>query len=104
MSGIDEQMRDIPMCPICENVPSFWILYSTMEQDAENGWYWLFSDAYLKRNTGYIKLTSKEGYRGGKSTLDDIVCIVCSDDNNHEFVADHLVFRKVIQCSRRLER
>jgi len=103
MSGVDEQNPNIPMCPICEGVPRFWILYSSMEQTSASGWYWLFSDDYINKNPNYIKLTSKAGYSGEKITLDDIMCIICSDDNNHEFVAEHSVFQKVIYCSRRLE-
>jgi len=47
---------------------------------------------------------SKEGYHSRKPTLDDIVCILCGNDNNHEFVADHPVFQKIIKYSRGLER
>lgn len=103
MSGIDEQNQDIPMCPICKKVPYFWILYPSMEQSSVTGWYWLFSDDYIDKHSKYPKLLSKEGYDGGETTLDDITCIVCSDDNNHKFVAEHLVFQEIIECSRRLE-
>lgn len=104
MSGIDEQCLDIPECPICKRMPNFWILYPTMAQDAADGWYWLFSDEYIVRNTKFSKLTSNEGFHGRRTTLDGIVCIICSDNNHHKFVADHSLFQKVIQCSRRLER
>lgn len=104
MSGIDEQCRDIPMCPICENVPRFWILYPTMDMSSLDGWVWLFSDAYIKRNTEFTKLTFEGGFAGRQATLDGIACIVCSDDNSHQFVEKQLVFQKIIQRSRRLER
>ena len=102
MSGIDEQIRDIPTCPLCNGVPSFWILYPTMARNGTDGWYWLFSDAYLERNTKHIKLTPKRGHRG-KATLDDIVYVVCSDNNNHMFEIEHSLFQEVIRCARGLE-
>ncbi len=103
MSGIDEQNRHVPMCPICENVPMFWILYPTMAENSTDGWYWLFSEIYAKRH-GHTKLECKEGDYRRRPTLDDIMCIVCSDDNNHKFVADHSIFQKIIRCAERLEK
>ena len=91
------------MCPICEDVPSFWILYPTMALNGIEGWYWLFSKAYLKKYTKYSELSCKEGLYRRKPTLDDIVCIVCSNDNNHEFVVEHSLFQKVMRHARRLE-
>ena len=103
MSGIDEQIRDIPMCPACDNIPLFWVLYPNMEQNVKDGWYWLFSDAYIERHTEYSKLMSKESYLKRSPTLDDIVCIICGSYDNHEFVTDHPVFQEVLQLARRLE-
>ena len=103
MSGIDEQIRDIPICPICGNIPYFWVLYPNIQQDIGNGWYWLFSDAYLERNVDYTKLMAKEGYHKRSPTLDDIVSILCGNTDNHAFTANHPVFRKVIQNARKLE-
>lgn len=103
MSGIDEQIQDIPLCPICRNMPHFWILYPTMEQDVGNGWYWIFSDEYLENKVKYTKLMPMEGYHRKKPTLDDIVCILCGNYNNHKFMTDHPVFQEVMECARRIE-
>ena len=102
MSGIDEQILDVPICPGCRDVPNFWILYPTMVQNGMNGWYWLFSKAYLSRYTEHSELTVRAGSYGRKPTLDEIVCVTCSGSSNHEFVASHLVFQKIIQHARRL--
>ena len=104
MSGIDEQIRDIPICPACENIPNFWILYPNTKQSIGDGWYWLFSDAYIERHTAYTKLMSMEGYFKRVTTLDDIVCIICGSYNKHEFITDHPVFQEVIQYAMRLEK
>lgn len=104
MSGIDEQpIKDIPVCPECGKRPNFWILYSTMAQNSTRGWYWLFSDDYLERNT-HNKLERHEGRYGGSLTLDDVVCITCSRSGEHVFVRNQPVFQQVITCARRLSK
>lgn len=103
MSGIDEQNRDIPLCPTCGDIPHFWILYPNTEQDVGNGWYWLFSDAYLASHTVYTKLEYREGYHRRGPTLNDVVSVLCGNYNNHKFMTDHPVFQEVMECARRIE-
>ena len=104
MSGIDEQNRGFPMCPICEDEPRFWILYPNMAQNSVAGWYWLFSEAYAKMNTRYSELTRMNGRHERKTTLDEIVVVTCSDNNHHQFTADHPLFEKVLRHARKLEK
>ena len=44
MSGIDEYYtQNIPICPLCERRPAFWILMSDIYKD---NWIWLYSIEY----------------------------------------------------------
>jgi len=106
MSGIDEQISDIPDCPNCGERPNFWVLYPDAERTGLNGWYWLHSDKFLGGEHHFSKLSVKGGLGGIRPTLNDIVRVVCSAGNaaHHVFTSEHLVFQEVLQLARRLER
>ena len=106
MSGIDEQIRDIPMCPKCGERPSFWILYPTIEQTGVHGWYWLHSDEYLKDDAISDKLVSRSVPNGEYTTLDEIVNVVCLPKRGecHSFTSETSVFQEVLEQARGLER
>ena len=104
MSGIDEQDTDVPICPLCKERPSFWILYPTIERTGMHGWYWLHSDEYLRENPTSDKLDSMS-FEKKSTTLDEIVLVVCysEKDKCHEFTSEHPTFQEVLQLARRLE-
>jgi len=106
MSGIDEQIPDVPVCPICEGRPSFWILYPTRTRTGKHGWYWLHSDEYLKNDTTSDRLVSMSVPNGRYTTLDEIVIVVCQQKRNkwHSFTSETSTFQEVLQQARRLER
>lgn len=106
MSGIDEQNRDVPMCPICKDIPNFWILYPTMIQTGAHGWYWLHSDEYLKEDKSSDKLVSRSVPNGRHTTLDKIVNVVCLPKRGecHSFLSKTSTFQEVMEQARRLER
>ena len=53
MSGIDEQIRNIPKCPICEDEPEYWVLDTTITGNGSNFRLrttvkaWLFSEKHM---------------------------------------------------------
>jgi len=54
MSGIDEQFRSIPKCPICGEEPEFWVLSTTIDGSSGSTSHyhitvkaWLFSEKYM---------------------------------------------------------
>jgi len=106
MSGVDEQIRDIPICPVCGEKPDFWILYPNMERTGVNGWYWLHSDKYLDENSSCTKLMRETSFSGMCTTLKEIVCVTCRPKRyrKHVFTSEHLTFQEVLQHARRLEK
>jgi len=105
LSGVDEQILDVPICPVCGGRPSFWILYPTIERTGRYGWYWLHSDEYLETDPTSDKLVSMS-FEGSSTTLDEIVLVVCRPkrDKWHKFTSEHPTFQEVLQLARRLER
>lgn len=106
MSGIDEQIPDVPICPICEGRPSFWILYPTTRRTGKHGWYWLHSDKYLETDSTSDKLVSMSVFDGEHTTLEEIVIVACRPKNRewHSFTSETSTFQEVLQLARRLER
>lgn len=107
MSGIDEQCV-VPICPICEKIPAFWILYKDGGGIGYDGWYWIHSDEYLKNKPSFDKLVSMKSYNGNSITLDDVTVVVCRPndikrDEQHKFTAESPTFQKVMKVARRLE-
>ena len=54
MSGIDEQYRGIPKCPICEEEPEYWVLDTTIAGNGGGNFRlrttvkaWLFSERHM---------------------------------------------------------
>ena len=54
MSGIDEQYRGIPKCPVCEEEPEYWILDTTIAGNGGGAFRshitvkaWLFSEKHM---------------------------------------------------------
>lgn len=106
MSGIDEQIADVPVCPLCKERPSFWVLYPTMVRTGEHGWYWLHSDKYLKLDLDSEKLVSASMHEGKSTTLDEIMQVVCHPQGgpSHIFTSKHPTFHEALQLARRLEK
>jgi len=56
MSGLDEQFKDVPSCPLCKEKPAFWILTDGIHDDGESNnasqWVWYFQKDYKKSWTG----------------------------------------------------
>jgi hypothetical protein len=103
LSGKDEEpIRDIPICPRCGKMPTYWTLYPTMNQTAKNGWFWLHSDSFIKRNPIWKKLSPQRALNSGYPRLGNIVCVICTD-SKHVFTAEHLTFQKVLQKAKRLD-
>lgn len=106
MSGRDEEpIRDIPICPSCEEKPDLWLLYPTARQIGEFGWICLASDDFIRKKAGYTKLVMKKTFMGRYTTLDNIVCVVCSNSRNHRFhtfPSGHPVFSQVLKYARRI--
>lgn len=106
MSGIDEHIPDVPVCPTCGERPSFWILYPCKEQTGEFGFYWLHSDNYLERDPDSDKLVSMTVTGGKRTTLDEIMRVVCQQrrGSGHSFASEHPTFQEVLKLARKLER
>lgn len=106
MSGIDEQIPDVPVCPTCGKKPSFWTLYPTVRRTGKHGWYWLHSDKYLETDSSSDKLVSMSVFNGRRTTLDEIVQVVCRPKRSkwHTFTSETSTFQEVLQLARRLER
>ena len=56
MSGIDEQLEDVPSCPLCNEKPAFWILTDGIHEDGVSNdashWVWYFQKDYKEAWTG----------------------------------------------------
>jgi len=101
MSGVDEQ-GSIPVCPICESIPDFWVLYANVDGSAINGWYWLNSDEYLKKHPHDNKLICMPNRDKIMPTLDEIMCVCHSSGRElHKFISEDLTFQKVLRAARR---
>ena len=105
MSGKDEQpIRDVPTCPLCGCRPGFWILYSTDELSGENGWFWLFSNAYISKHGRPEKAERHHGDASRYPYLDDVELVVCGViTTQHHFRRGDPTFHGVIKQIRRLE-
>lgn len=61
MSGIDEQVRGIPKCPICGEEPAYWVLDTTIRRsdDSVIGRHtiigWLFGEKYIGGSENYFQ-------------------------------------------------
>ena len=58
MSGIDEQFRDIPECPICGEEPKYWVLETNLSGGATSMLAviaWLFRDKYAEGAKDYYQ-------------------------------------------------
>ena len=56
MSGIDEQYRGIPKCPICGKEPYYWVLDTTISgSDNRTIMGWLFSEKYIGGSENYFQ-------------------------------------------------
>jgi len=101
MSGIDEQ-DGIPVCPMCESIPAFWVLYADEDGKAINGWYWLNSSVYLEKHPSDDKLICMPSHHGFLPILDDIKCICHSAGSElHKFTSEHVTFQKIMRVARR---
>lgn len=48
MSGIDEQYKDVPVCPVCNRIPDYWLV--TVSKDGYNvPALWVYSRKYIMR-------------------------------------------------------
>lgn len=108
MSGIDERVIDIPVCPECGKGPSYWSLFPKKTEYAYDGWAIVFSKAYLlKEGFNYGRLV----YSGTCKSLDEIVSIKCRPqgycgavNSRHSFTKHTETFKQVMRLARRLER
>lgn len=105
MSGNEERIFDIPICPECGEMPAFWIMnFSTSTND---GSLWFFSEEYIKMSLNYSKLHVGIRPRRSLLNLDNIRQVRCRRDNGlphvsqHYFHPGHPVFEAVIESARR---
>jgi hypothetical protein len=104
MSGREEEPeRDIPICPRCGRKPDFWILYPITDTSGRNGWYWLFSDEYMKKHNRFKKAVLNKGSDGRRPKLNDIIYLVCRLDGGgyHSFGVEDPIFQKVLRQTER---
>lgn len=100
MSGNNERVFDVPVCPTCQERPAFWIL--SFGESVHDGWLWLFSKKYLSKSTFYETLHKGSNPSHGDVALENIGSVACRVDNDravanqHTFRLGHPVFNSVI--------
>jgi uncharacterized membrane protein len=89
---------------MCGDKPSYWILYPTDRRSGMHGWFWLFSDVYLKTHNRFSKTERHRGDDEHFPTLDDIKIVVCGTNTiRHQFRKGDPTFHSVIEQIRRFE-
>jgi hypothetical protein len=108
MSGKDERVIDIPICPKCGEMPSYWSLFPKKTKYAYDGWAIVFSKVYLLEE-GFDR--GRVVYSGTCKSLDEIVSIKCRPQgycgavkSRHSFAENTETFKQVMRLARRLER
>lgn len=107
MSGKDERVIDIPVCPGCGEEPSYWSLFPKETEYACTGWVIVFSKDYLiTEGFNHERLE----FSGTCENLDELVRIKCrprgydrGDKLRHSFTKNTETFKRVMRLARRLE-
>ena len=103
MSGKDERrIFDIPICPICERKPNYWILTDGENDEAPSAG-WILSTEYVKNSANYSKRViirrGKMRY-GFPNFLESIKFVYCTwqlmRSGKHTFERGSVVFNKVL--------
>jgi len=102
MSGIDEQDKDIPICPLCGERPKYWSIYPTTSGNTGRGWIHLLSNSYM-----YGGERSRQSYLDF-SNLDEARSVRCKpytsnmlSRTRHVFTEDSDMFKVVMRMARR---
>ena len=107
MSGKDERVTSIPICPICGEEPDYWSMFHAISEDEDGGYALVFSKNFLlSEGFNFERLV----YYGMRENLDEIVSILCkpkfvgSYKPRHHFARGSETFKRVIKAARRLEK
>jgi hypothetical protein len=81
MSGLDEQIIDIPLCPECGRRPGYWTIYIKGLPKI-----WFYSFTYMETHSSIMKPNIYGEYKHIKdvSKKDDIVLemVICKGENS----------------------
>jgi len=103
MSGLDEQISDIPKCPECGGKPWFWILSVDNLRGFDSKWLWLFGNDYLiTEKESHEKRISNYSKYEPFCNIDDVISVQCRPkddelDHMHKFEVDSPTFNEVIK-------
>ena len=72
MSGIDEQILDVPLCPKCGKQSNYWI------GDFRRGQCWLLSDRYMNKHDIYgTHVIYESSFKNNLQNLDTVETFRC---------------------------
>jgi hypothetical protein len=98
LSGIDEKPAiKVPICPICGEIPNYWILDGSEISTHYIGW--LLSDRYIKnkRNlvSNHILISNNSRIPDFASLLQEMKAVRCSRNSQHNFSEGVHTFRDI---------